>query len=104
MRNSAHMPMATKMACTAAFILYFIIGDIITIIFLPSNHNFGGDVLSVLPNTWTCTSIRLAMTSVMLTSIPLILIPTGDLLLRKVGIRSNHKYASRISLTLRVSM
>lgn len=104
MADPAQMPRATKMACTAVFIIYFIIGDIVAIIFLPSNHNFGGDVLSVLPNTWISTFIRLAMTSVMVTSIPLILIPTGDLLLRKIGMRSDHKYASRISLTLRVSM
>lgn len=104
MAEPTQMNRATQIACMVVFLVYIAIGDVIAIIFLPStrDHGFEGDVLSVLPNNWISTMVRLAMSLVMVTTIPLILVPTGDLLLGKIGMKPNHKYASKVSLSLRL--
>lgn len=98
------MSRATQIACMIVFFVYITIGDIISIIYLPSNPSFVGDVLSVLSNTWISTLIRLAMCLVMVTTIPLILVPTGDLFIGKIGVGPNHKHASTAALCLRLSV
>jgi len=103
MEEPTQMTRASQIACMVVFVVYSAIGDIIKIIYLPSNPIFDGDVLSVLSNTWISTLLRLSMCLVMVTTIPLVLVPTGDLFVGKIGM-ANHKYASRATLCLRLSV
>jgi len=86
MGHPDQMKMATSLALLFVSIFYVIIGNGVVIIYAPeSNYNFTGDVFDHLPISWISTFIRLAMALTTITSIPLVLIPCGDLVYGKLG-------------------
>jgi len=102
MNEPGQMKRATMYGLSFVLITYLAIGDIVTIIFLPYMHGFDGDILSVFPDTWVLAFVRVAMALVIATTIPLLIIPTGDLLVEKIGIRPDQKHASKICIFLRL--
>jgi len=86
---------------------YAVMGDILSIIFWPSLHGFKTDMISILPNNATFpTILRLSMTLVILTTAPLIIVPTGDLIVNKFGLinSSSGSMSSKIGMMLRITI
>lgn len=81
MEEPKEMMKATRISLTIVFLVYVVIGDVITILF---DDTIKGDILSELPVSIIATIIRMLMTIVVLTSVPLILIPAGDLIHDKI--------------------
>lgn len=81
MEEPKEMMKATRISLTIVFLIYVVIGDVITILF---DDTIKGDILSELPVSIIATIIRMLMTIVVLTSVPLILIPAGDLIHDKI--------------------
>jgi len=81
MGEPKEMMKATRMSLSIVAIAYVFMGDLISIIFV---HGIRGDILSELPNSSLPTVLRILMTFVVLTSVPLIIIPSGDLLHDKI--------------------
>jgi proton-coupled amino acid transporter len=73
---------ATNASLVAVFIAYVIMGDIISIIF---EQGINSDIISELPSSSTLPMvIRLLMIITILTSVPLIIIPLGELLHNRI--------------------
>lgn len=76
MTEPKKMMKAANISHSIVVIAYVIMGDFISIIFV---QGVQGDILSELPNSSLPTIIRILMTIVILTTVPLIIIPAGDL-------------------------
>jgi amino acid permease len=81
MSEPKEMMKATKMSLSIVAVAYVFLGGLISIIFV---KGIRGDILSELPNSSLPTFLRMLMTIVVLTSVPLIIIPSGDLLHDKI--------------------
>jgi hypothetical protein len=89
MEKPKEMKRATETAVWLIFIAYLAISDGLAILVSPiTNHNYiEGDILQLFPHGWIPTFVRLAMTLVIIVTAPLIIIPAGDLLESKFGVR-----------------
>lgn len=79
---------ATSKSLWILFSIYSSIGFIIPIIFV---HNITQDIISELPVGIFPTIVRISMSIVLITSMPLIIIPAGDLILGKLQISRIHE-------------
>jgi len=88
MEQPKDMKRATDIAVWLIFITYLAISDGLAILVSPmTHHDIEGDILHLFLQGWLPTFVRLAMTLVIIVTLPLIIIPTGDLLESKFGIR-----------------
>ncbi len=84
------MMRATKISLWLVCLIYILMGGLVSIIFWPSSHGIQSDVISVLPaNGLLSDFIKLSMTIVILFTTPLIIVPCGDLVKRKLGFNSD---------------
>jgi len=72
---------ATRISMLAVFITCVVLGDVISIIFVQGIHS---DILAELPNSALPMVLRLLMIFVVITTIPLIIIPAGELVMDKL--------------------
>mmetsp|Transcript_9130 Transcript_9130/g.10577 ORF Transcript_9130/g.10577 Transcript_9130/m.10577 type:complete len:493 (+) Transcript_9130:123-1601(+) len=107
MKHPNQILKATNISLWIVFMTYAVMGDILSIIFWPSLHGFKTDMISILPNNATFpTILRLSMTLVILTTAPLIIVPTGDLIVNKFGLinSSSGSMSSKIGMMLRITI
>eukprot|EP00557_Chaetoceros_sp_GSL56_P002416 CAMPEP_0176489484 /NCGR_PEP_ID=MMETSP0200_2-20121128/7313_1 /TAXON_ID=947934 /ORGANISM="Chaetoceros sp., Strain GSL56" /LENGTH=306 /DNA_ID=CAMNT_0017886629 /DNA_START=447 /DNA_END=1364 /DNA_ORIENTATION=- len=81
MSEPTEMVKATRTSLSIVLMLYILTGDLISIIFMQSIKS---DILSELPPAIFPTLLRILMSIVVITSIPLIIIPAGDLIHDKI--------------------
>jgi amino acid permease len=81
MSEPTEMVKATRISLSIVLVLYIFMGDLISIIFMQSIKS---DIISELPTTFFPTLLRILMSVVVITSIPLIIIPAGDLIHDKI--------------------
>jgi amino acid permease len=93
---------ATNASLLAVFMAYVIMGDVISIIFV---QGIKSDIISELPTSSVLPdSIRLLMIITILTSVPLIMIPAGELLHEKLLGRKKKATPSKSEYMVRVSI
>ena len=86
MENQDQMMKATTLSLWIVFAAYIVMGEIIAIIFWPTFQGIQGDITSILPNeSYMAIAIRMTMMVVLLSSTPLIVVPCGDLVQRKLS-------------------
>ena len=96
MRNPKQMMKATNISLWIVFGAYLLMGELLSIIFWPSSHGIQGDVTSVLPDSALLSIIiKLSMTSVILCTTPLIIVPCGDLVQRKLRLNQNNSDSAK---------
>eukprot|EP00978_Attheya_sp_CCMP212_P043020 scaffold273332_cov51-Attheya_sp.AAC.2 len=81
-----NMTKATKLGLFVVFITYVLIGDLISILFLPSVQRIEDDILTILPDSSIVIIARLLMTFVVIVTAPLLVVPCGELLEGRLGI------------------
>ncbi len=87
MNNPTQMMQATKISLWSIMGVYFIIGELMVIVFWPSIHGIDSDVTKVLPqDTLVSYFVGLSMTMVVLFSTPLVIVPCGDFIMKKLGL------------------
>lgn len=90
-----------NMSLWMVFLAYCVMGNVISIIFM---QNIKSDVLSALPQNGTVpTALRLLMAIVILTTLPLIIIPAGALVHEKIFGRSKRSFVFVIRLFIAVT-
>lgn len=72
---------AANISMFSVFIVYVILGDIISLLFV---HGIRGDIISQLPSGMIPTVIRILMIITVLSSVPLLIIPAGNLVYNKI--------------------
>jgi amino acid permease len=83
------MMKATKASLWFVYAGYLLMGELLLIIFWPSLHGIQNDVISILPNDSSLSLlIKLSMIVVILSTVPVIIVPFGDLVQRKLGMGS----------------
>lgn len=102
MRNPNQMMKATNAALWVVFATYVSLGILLSIIFWPTLKGFHSDILSALPhNSLLSSAVKLSMSIVIISSIPLIIVPFGDLLQQKLGLHRQWEGATvRISICI----
>lgn len=99
MADPDHICPATKMGLILVLVAYIIMSNGVTLLFSPS-HSFDGDVLQALPkNSWIALIVRLLMTFVVSVTAPLIVVPCGEMIEGKLGVRMDELY-KRIAIRL----
>jgi len=88
MAEPSKMLHATRIALFLVYVSYAVIGTGVAIIYRPITgpDGFEGDVLQELPVGWIPTTIRVAMTFVVLVTAPLLVVPCAQLVEGKVGL------------------
>ena len=83
---------ATKTSLWIVCFIYIIMGELLTFIFLPSfNGGFTSDITIALPTgSYLTTIVNIAMIIMMLSTVPLIIVPFGELVEHKFVL--NHEY------------
>lgn len=90
MHKPKEMMKATKMSLWIVFAAYAVIGTLLSIIFWPSLHGFQSDMTAAIPNhSLLSDTLKLSMSVVILSTIPLIIVPFGDLVMQKFGLDKN---------------
>ena len=103
MQEPQDMRKATQISHWGVFITYILMGEGIAIIFRPTMASFQGDILSELPSNSVMTQfLRLAMSIVIFATIPLITVPTGDLIYGKLPMSVKGDNAGRITTSIRI--
>ena len=72
------------------YVGYIAASNGILVLFSPS-HQFEGDVLQAMPDTWVSLMVRLLMTFMIALTAPLIVVPCGELVEGKLGINDTQK-------------
>lgn len=72
------------------YVGYIAASNGILVLFSPS-HQFEGDVLQAMPDTWVSLMVRLLMTFMIALTAPLIVVPCGELIEGKLGIGETQK-------------
>ena len=91
---------ATRYALFSVVTIYALLSVSIPIIYSPSPTKIDGDVLQLLPHYsrnsaegWIPTFVRLAMIVVIVLTAPLIVVPTGELIQGKLGLKERqHRF------------
>ena len=104
MEHPDKMPEATNHALLTVCGAYIIISNGIAILLKPTVHEFQGDVLQELPETWLPTSVRIAMVLVVLVTIPLLVSPCSQLLEGKFGMNSSSSLAPRFAIRFSICL
>lgn len=90
MKTPKHVGIAMKIGLTFVFLAYIIISNGVMILFSPSYTFDEDDVLKALPtNSWIAFIVRLLMTFVLAMTAPLAVVPCGQIIEGKLGIRSD---------------
>ncbi len=85
MQDPSQMMKATNASLWTVCTTYILTGEIISIIFWPTLHGFQTDMLSTMPHASILSVIiKVSMSLVILSSIPLIIVPFGDLIQAKL--------------------
>lgn len=99
MSEPAEMVNVTRISLSIVLVLYILMGDLISIIFMQSTKS---DILSELPVTLFPTLLRILMAIVVITSIPLIIIPAGDLIHDKIVPNADNSNRGKIVYVIRL--
>ena len=91
---------ATQYALFSVVTIYSLLSVSIPIIYAPSPTKMDGDVLQLLPHynknsseEWIPTFVRLSMIVVIILTAPLIVVPTGELIQGKLGLKERqHRF------------
>ena len=103
MQKPQDMRKATQISHWAVCIAYILMGEGIAIIFRPTMASFQGDVLTQLPsNSIIIQFLRLAMSIVIFATIPLIAVPTGDLIYGKLPMSLKGDNADKGTAVIRI--
>ena len=103
MHDPSQMMKATKISLWIVYITYVVSAELLSIIFWPTIHGFQSDVISALPyNSFLSRTIKISMSIVILSTVPLIIVPFGDLMQQKLGMKNhgNGGIVVRISLCI----
>lgn len=87
MQKPTEMMEATTKSLWVVFLTYGVIGIFLSIIFWPSLHGFQSDMTDAIPNhSLLSNTLKLSMSVVILSTVPLIIVPFGDLVMQKLGL------------------
>jgi hypothetical protein len=96
------MVRATDLALRLVYILYITISNGVAILFTTTPHGFNGDVMEHLPSNSIATFTRLAMSAMILVTAPILVVPCGELLEGKFGIRAGANYSWRVLIRISI--
>ena len=98
---------ATKISLWFVFVFYVLIGELILIIFWPSIHGIKSDITRVLPmDTFLLSFVSLSMALVILCTTPLVIVPCGALVMKKLGLDrlEGDDLERRVGITVRITI
>ena len=105
MKKPAGIMRATKISLWFVFISYVLIGELMLVMFWPTIHGIKSDITRVLPmNTYLSSFVSLSMAMVILCTTPLVIVPCGALVMKKLGLDrlDGEGQERRLGVTVRI--